>query len=131
MPYSRCIYEVRSFHGLASFYGKFIRNFSRTCALIVETIMKEYQPYKWTANAEQHVLVLPDIHKPLRVKCDASGMAIGVVLSQDDKLIAYFSEKLNDAKQKYSTYNKYFYAVILSLKKWRLLTLDMTKLMLS
>jgi hypothetical protein len=39
-------------------------------------------------------------------------MAIGVVLIQDEKPIAYFCEKLNDAKKKYSTYDKYFYAVI-------------------
>jgi hypothetical protein len=68
---------------------------------------------------EQPILVLPDFHKPFQVKCDASGMAIGVVLSQDDKPISYFSEKLNDDKKKYSTYDKEFYAVIQDLKKWR------------
>jgi hypothetical protein len=40
-------------------------------------------------------------------------------LSQDDRLITYFSEKLNEAKIKYSTYDKEFYAVIQALKKWR------------
>jgi hypothetical protein len=40
-------------------------------------------------------------------------------LSQDDRPIAYFSEKLNEVKIKYSTYDKEFYAVIQALKKWR------------
>jgi hypothetical protein len=40
-------------------------------------------------------------------------------LSQDDRPIAYFSEKLNEAKIKYSTYDKEFYTVIQALKKWR------------
>jgi len=65
------------------------------------------------------VLVLPDFGKPFQVKCDASGVAIGVVLSQEDKPVAYFSEKLNDAKQKYSSYDKEFYAIVQALKHWR------------
>jgi hypothetical protein len=42
-----------------------------------------------------------------------------VVLRKDDKSIAYFNEKLNEAKIKYSTYDKELYAIIQELKKWR------------
>lgn len=51
--------------------------------------------------------------------CDASGCAIGVVLSQEGKPIAYFSEKLNDAKRIYFIYDHEFYAIVQTLKKWR------------
>jgi hypothetical protein len=68
---------------------------------------------------EQPILVLPNFSKTFKVKCDMSGFAIGVVLSKNDRPIAYFSEKLNEAKVKYSTYDKEFYAVIQALKKWR------------
>ena len=46
-------------------------------------------------------------------------MAIGVVLSQDERPFAYFSEKLNEAKKKFSSYDKEFYVVVQALKKWR------------
>ena len=110
--------KVRSFHGLASFYRKFIRNFSGICSPILETVKKEKQPFKWTVAIEKGfkllkekineklVLALPDFSKLFFVRCDASGHAIGGVLIQDDKLVAYFSDKLNEAKHKYSTYDK-------------------------
>ena len=117
-PSPRSVFEVRSFYGLASFYRKFIRNFSKINAPIIDTIKKDRQPFKWSVEVERNfqllkkkvtkepILVLLDFNKPFQVKCDASGEDIGVVLSQEDRPIAYFSEKLKDTKRKYSSYDK-------------------------
>ena len=119
-PSPKSVFEVRSFHGLASFYRKFIRNFSKINASIIDTIKKDKQPFKWTTETENNfqllkrkiiekpILILPDFNKPFQVKCDASGEAIGGVLSQEDRRVAYFSEKLNESKNKYSSNDKEF-----------------------
>ena len=97
---------------------------------MMDTIKKRNKYFHWIEETEksfkllkekitgQPVLVLPDFSKTFQVRCDTSGFAIRVVLSQDNRLIAYFSEKLNDAKRNYSTYDKYFYMVIHAVKKW-------------
>ena len=43
---------------------------------------------------EKPILIFPDFNKPFQVKCDATGEAIGVVFSKEDRPRAYFSKKL-------------------------------------
>jgi hypothetical protein len=71
-PSPKNIFEVRSFHGLASFYQKFIRNFSGISAPMMDTVKKRHKYFHWTEEAEksfnllkrkiteQPILVLPD-----------------------------------------------------------------------
>jgi hypothetical protein len=129
-PSPRSIFEVRSFHVLASFYRKFIRDFNGICAPMMDTVKTMHQYFKWTEEAkrsfnilkkkitERPILVLPKFEKTFQVRCDASGVAIGAVLSEDNRPVAYFSEKLNETKRKYSIYDKEFYAIMQALKKW-------------
>ena len=57
-PNPRNIFEVRSFHGLASFYRKFIRIFSQICAPIIEIIKETNHPFKWRKAAERNFKLL-------------------------------------------------------------------------
>jgi hypothetical protein len=73
----KCTFDVRSFHGLGSFYRKFIRTFSQICVPRIEYMKKG--TFQWTTTTNksfedlkkkvtnQLVLALPNFNKVFQV----------------------------------------------------------------
>ncbi|KAK1621416.1 hypothetical protein QYE76_026933, partial [Lolium multiflorum] len=97
--------QVRSFHGLAEFYRRFVPKFS-TIAAPLNDLTKKGVIFEWGA-AQDHAF-----DELKRLLTSAPGIGIGGVLMQEGRPIAYFSEKLSGAKLNYHIYDKELYALI-------------------
>jgi len=115
--------EVQSFLGLANFYRRFIKDYSRVAKPMTELTKKTEKKWEWTEEAERafrelkesftSALILAhfDAQQPDIIETDASDFAIGAVLSQRDKEgrlhpVAFHSRKFQPAEINYKIHNK-------------------------
>ena len=109
--------ELRSFLGLANYYRKFIQGYSKKVAPFTD-LLKNDKKWVWidacqevfkklkVAVSSEPVLRLPDFELPFKVHTNASDKAIGGVLVQEKRHVAYESRKLNEAERKCSAHEK-------------------------
>jgi hypothetical protein len=126
----RTVKEIRSFHGLAGYYRRFIEGFSKIVKPLT-TLLEKDREFKRTdayqASFEELkrrlatalVLVMPDLHKGFGIYCDASRQGLGCVLMQEGHVIDYASRQLRKHEQNYPTHDLELVAVVLALKIWR------------
>ncbi|WVZ98366.1 hypothetical protein U9M48_043822 [Paspalum notatum var. saurae] len=117
--------EIRSFLGLAGYYRRFIKDFSKIAKPMTSLTKKNAKfvvrmgsGIKETSTTAP-VLAQPDVTKPFDVYCDASGRGLGRVLMQEGRVIAYASRQLRKHEANYPTHDLELAAVVHAPKIWR------------
>ncbi|GJR30796.1 putative nucleotidyltransferase, ribonuclease H [Tanacetum coccineum] len=123
--------EVCSFLGLAGYYCRFIKSFSKIAKSLI-ILTRKCKTFDWGEKQElafqilkdklcnAPVLALPDGTKYFVVYCDTYGIGIGCVLMQRIKVIAYTSRQLKIHEKNYTTRDLELGEVVSALKIWRL-----------
>ncbi|XP_047966032.1 uncharacterized protein LOC125210532 [Salvia hispanica] len=122
--------EIRSFLGLARYYRRFIKGFSKIARPMTQQLKKGVK-VNWTPECEASfqllkeklttapVLAVPESGVNYVVYTDASKVGLGCVLMQNNKVIAYASRQLRPHELNYPTHDLELAAVVHALKIWR------------
>lgn len=119
--------EIRQFLGLASYYRRFIKNFSKI-AKPLTTLTQKDVAFDWGDKQEDAfqtlmealcsapILALPEGIEDFIVYCDASNQGLGCMLMQRGKVIAYASRQLKTHAVNYTTHDLELGAAVFALK---------------
>ena len=122
--------DVKSFLGLAGYYRKFIKNFSKLAKPLTDLTKKD-NPFRWTETQQTSldtlkeklcsapVLAYPDYTKTFTLTTDASNEGISAILSQDGHPCCYISRTLNPPEKNYSTTEKELLVIVWAVKRLR------------
>ena len=130
--------EVSSFLGLVGYYKKFIKDFAQISWPL--DALRKAEKFEWTPEADaafeelrqkltkEDILVYPKFDRPFLVTCDASGTALGGVVSQLDdqgreRPITFCSRALKGTEKNYSALDREALAIrfVLSRNRYFLL----------
>ena len=130
-PTPRSKKEAQSFYGLASFYREFIKNFART-AEPISALTKKGKTFEWSQECEiafntlkeqltsTKVLAFPNFEGTFIVNTDASHLALGAVLSNEDGRPVHFASRiLQPAETRYSVIEKELLAIVYAARVFR------------
>ena len=120
---------LRGFLSLSGFYRRFIKGYSSIATPLTLLLAKD--SFQWNDSAtaafnqlkdalcRAPVLSLSDFSLPFFMETDASGVGMGVMLSQRNHPIAFFSKPFCPALLRASTYVRELAAITATVKKWR------------
>ena len=126
--------DVRSFLGLAGYYQRFIKDFSKLASPLFGLLAKSSK-FIWSKSCHETLNILkgklttapilrgPNWALPFHIHADASHKAIGAALGQVEEkfpfAIYFISKNLSKAKINYTVTKKELLVVVHSLNKFR------------
>ena len=125
------MFNIKSFLGLAGYYRRFVKDFSKLANPITRLTQKGAQ-FKWSEECEkafkemkkklttESVLIIPEQGHGYSIYCDASGYELGSVLMQNQGVVAFGSRQLNDHEKNCPTHDLELASVVFVLKVCRL-----------
>jgi hypothetical protein len=135
-PIPHSVHDIRVFLGLANFYRRFIRNFSKIVSPIT-SLLRKNSKFKWTPAAQEAfdrlstsfttapILKHFNHTLPVVLEADASDYAVGAVISQRDPEngvlhpITFHSRKFSAAEMNYEIYDKEMLAIVETMDRYR------------
>ncbi|GKB37224.1 reverse transcriptase domain-containing protein [Tanacetum coccineum] len=134
LPLPTNIKGVKSFLGHASFYRRFIKDFSKIARPLTKLLEKD-TPFEFNDECQKAfkllkdnltcapVMISPNWNLPFELMCDASDYVVGAVLGQKDGKnfhpIYFASKTLKQTQQKYTITEKELMAVVFAFGKFR------------
>lgn len=134
VPPPQKVRDVRSFLGLAGYYRRFIKDFSKLTSPLFGLLAKDVE-FNWTDDCQKALNELknklvsapilrgPNWALPFHIHTDASNKALGAALGQVEQKFPYaiyfVSKNLSKAELNYTVTEKEFLAVVHALNKLR------------
>ena len=125
---------VRQFLGHASFYMRFIKDFSKIVRPLYKLLEKD-DKFIWGEDNQKSfeelkaclttapIVRSPNWKLPFEVICDSSDLAIGEIIRQREEekpyVVYYAIKTLNEAQRNYTTTEKKLLAIVYALDKFR------------
>ena len=129
LPVPQNLPSLRRAMGMFSHYSRWIPNFSEklhpltkvTRYLLSKELTEAFKCLK--QEIAKSSLVAIDSSLPFEIETDTSEHAIAASLTQNGRLVAFFSRTLTSAEQKHSSVEKEAYAIVETIRKWQHLLL--------
>ena len=129
-PRPENLLQLRQFLGLTTYFRRVVQGYAARVTPLVRLTLED-MPFVWSSECHEAskqlkeylvsapVLAMPDFSKAWELVSDACGFAIGAVLLQEGRPVAYYARSLSSAEKNYHATDQELLGCGDALKHWR------------